>query len=109
VQKAQPCVRACPGDCIVSDWSAWGPCHWPCESQLTFGTVPVITARRCACAVYAVVVCPSVRLSVRLSQAGCVSNNTQTMAHDSPGTLVSGGILKMLTEYYFEIRYFYSD
>ena len=62
-----------------------------------------------ACAVYAVVVCPSVRLSVRLSQAGCVSNNTQTTAHDSPGTLVSGGILKMLTEYYFEIRYFYSD
>jgi len=52
---------------------------------------------------------PSVCLSVRLSQAGCVSNNTQTTAHDSPGTLVSGGILKMLTEYYFEIRYFYSD
>ena len=32
-----PCVVACPKDCIMSDWSSWGPCHWPCDSQLPFG------------------------------------------------------------------------
>jgi len=32
-QLTQPCFISCPGDCLVSDWSAWGPCHRPCEPQ----------------------------------------------------------------------------
>ena len=50
-----------------------------------------ITARRYACAVYAVVVCPFVCPSVRLSHAGIVPKRlwiTQTTPHDSPWILV---------------------
>ena len=55
---------------------------------------PVFTARRYASAVIAVVVCPSVRLCVRLSVTSryCIKTATdritQTTPHDSPGNLV---------------------
>jgi len=37
LQVLQSCVIPCPEDCVVSDWSSWGPCHWPCDSRLPFG------------------------------------------------------------------------
>ena len=55
-------------------------------------TADVFTARRYANAVYAVLVCPSVGLPVRLSDTSRVKTAkhriTQTTPHDSPRTLV---------------------
>ena len=69
--------------------------HMPMTYRLTYNVDCVIfTARHYASSVYAVVMCPSVRLSVRLSVTSRRSTETdkrritQSRSHDSPGTLV---------------------
>jgi len=66
---------------------------WPIK-QLQSPVDVIFTARRCASAVYAVVVCLSACLSVRphVTRPYCFKTAkrriTQTTPHDSPGTLV---------------------
>ncbi len=32
-QLSRSCLIACPGDCQLSEWTEWGPCHRPCSQQ----------------------------------------------------------------------------
>ena len=72
---------------------AWGlgPIELTTKISLIWLVYNTFAARRYDSVVYAGVVCPSVRLSVRLSQAGIVPNThriTQKRKYDNPGTLV---------------------
>jgi len=68
--------------------------HYHCIFRFKFVFLCFFTARCYASAVLAMALCPSVRLSVRLSVASrCTTKTakrriTQTTPHDNPGTLV---------------------
>jgi len=55
-----------------------------------YSFVPLVTARRYACTVYAIIVCLSVCVSVTLRYCIKMAKRriTQITPHDSPGTLV---------------------
>ena len=61
-----------------------------CAALSMYSKLNIFTARRYASAVYAVVVCPSVRLSVCQSQAGIVSKPLNTESRKHRHTIVQG-------------------
>ena len=59
---------------VMGGVEPWLMARWKARAEFLLSVIELLfTARRYASAVLAVVVCPSVRLSVGLSQAGIVS------------------------------------
>lgn len=32
IEEEEPCFMPCPGDCVMSEWSEWSPCHRDCNN-----------------------------------------------------------------------------